>query len=211
MLIRTSGEQRISNFLLWQIAYAELYFCPKLWPDLIKKTFLKLYTIIKKEKEDLEKPVNNYIKNNSMKWLFSLLIVFLFTLENYSQGAGLTRGKQYTLGEIKVTGTSNYNEQTVVAFTGLKEGEKIYIPGERLTKVLNKLWDLGLFSDINFYLTNVDGNVADLELEITEVPKLIDIKVRGIKKRNRSEIVKDNELKEGKKVTENVKANIKVT
>jgi outer membrane protein insertion porin family len=133
----------------------------------------------------------------------------LFTLENYSQGAGLTRGKQYTIGEIKVTGTSNYNEQTVIAFTGLKEGEKIYIPGERLTKVLNKLWDLGLFSDINFYLTNVDGNVADLELEITEVPQLIDVKVRGIKKRKRSDIVKDNELKEGKKITENVKANIK--
>ncbi|MBN3036457.1 MAG: isoprenyl transferase [Bacteroidales bacterium] len=33
LLIRTSGEYRISNFLLWQIAYAELYFSPKLWPD----------------------------------------------------------------------------------------------------------------------------------------------------------------------------------
>lgn len=33
LLIRTSGEMRISNFLLWQIAYAELYFTPKLWPE----------------------------------------------------------------------------------------------------------------------------------------------------------------------------------
>lgn len=33
LLIRTSGETRISNFLLWQIAYSELYFSPKLWPD----------------------------------------------------------------------------------------------------------------------------------------------------------------------------------
>jgi undecaprenyl diphosphate synthase len=33
LLIRTSGEQRISNFLLWQLAYSELYFSPKLWPD----------------------------------------------------------------------------------------------------------------------------------------------------------------------------------
>jgi undecaprenyl diphosphate synthase len=33
LLIRTSGEQRISNFLLWEIAYSELYFSPKLWPD----------------------------------------------------------------------------------------------------------------------------------------------------------------------------------
>ncbi len=37
LLIRTSGETRISNFLLWQIAYAELYFTPVLWPDFRKK------------------------------------------------------------------------------------------------------------------------------------------------------------------------------
>ncbi len=36
LLIRTSGEQRISNFLLWQIAYAELYFTQTLWPDYTK-------------------------------------------------------------------------------------------------------------------------------------------------------------------------------
>ena len=38
-LIRTSGEMRISNFLLWQIAYAELYFTDILWPDFRKKDF----------------------------------------------------------------------------------------------------------------------------------------------------------------------------
>jgi len=37
LLIRTSGEVRISNFLLWQIAYSELYFTPKLWPDFRKE------------------------------------------------------------------------------------------------------------------------------------------------------------------------------
>ncbi len=36
LLIRTSGEYRVSNFLLWQLAYAELYFSPKLWPDFRK-------------------------------------------------------------------------------------------------------------------------------------------------------------------------------
>ena len=46
LLIRTSGEYRISNFLLWQIAYAELYFTETLWPDFRKK--------------DLEKAILNY-------------------------------------------------------------------------------------------------------------------------------------------------------
>ncbi len=41
LLIRTSGEHRISNFLLWQIAYAELYFTNTLWPDFRKKDLLQ--------------------------------------------------------------------------------------------------------------------------------------------------------------------------
>ena len=41
LLIRTSGEQRISNFLLWQIAYAELYFTDILWPDFNKENLFE--------------------------------------------------------------------------------------------------------------------------------------------------------------------------
>ena len=44
-LIRTSGEQRISNFLLWQIAYAELYFTKTLWPDFKKQDFFEAIAI----------------------------------------------------------------------------------------------------------------------------------------------------------------------
>lgn len=40
LIIRTSGEQRISNFLLWQAAYAELYFAEVLWPDFTEREFL---------------------------------------------------------------------------------------------------------------------------------------------------------------------------
>jgi undecaprenyl diphosphate synthase len=41
LLIRTSGEYRVSNFLLWQIAYSELYFTDTLWPDFTKEEFYK--------------------------------------------------------------------------------------------------------------------------------------------------------------------------
>ncbi len=39
LMIRTSGELRISNFLMWQLSYAELYFCDTLWPDFGKEDF----------------------------------------------------------------------------------------------------------------------------------------------------------------------------
>jgi undecaprenyl diphosphate synthase len=41
LLIRTSGEQRISNFLLWEIAYAELFFSDILWPDFNKENLFE--------------------------------------------------------------------------------------------------------------------------------------------------------------------------
>ena len=41
LIIRTSGEQRISNFLLWQVAYSELYFSEKLWPDFSEYDFME--------------------------------------------------------------------------------------------------------------------------------------------------------------------------
>ncbi len=44
LLIRTSGEMRISNFLLWQLAYAELYFCSCFWPEFDEKQLLQALT-----------------------------------------------------------------------------------------------------------------------------------------------------------------------
>lgn len=42
LMIRTGGEQRISNFLLWQMAYAELFFTPTMWPDFTAKEFERI-------------------------------------------------------------------------------------------------------------------------------------------------------------------------
>ena len=45
LMIRTSGEERISNFMLWQLAYSELYFSEVLWPDFSEKDFIKAVEI----------------------------------------------------------------------------------------------------------------------------------------------------------------------
>ena len=50
LLIRTSGEQRISNFLLWQISYSELYFTKKLWPDFRHRDLMKAIEVYQKRR-----------------------------------------------------------------------------------------------------------------------------------------------------------------
>lgn len=153
----------------------------------------------------MEKPVSNLVNAFTIKNFLALAAFCLFyTLSLHAQDLPLANGKEYTIGDINVTGTVSYNENTVIAFTGLQSGEKIYIPGDRISKVVKKLWDLGLFSDINIYVTNIEDGVVDLELEIQEVPVLADIKIRGVKKGEREELITENELTPGTKVTENL-------
>ena len=52
MLIRTGGEFRLSNFLLWQLAYSEIFFEKKLWPDFNEKDYTKILKKFKKTKRN---------------------------------------------------------------------------------------------------------------------------------------------------------------
>ncbi len=134
----------------------------------------------------------------------TLLALLINSISLSAQNLASANGKEYIIGKIKVTGTTSYNENTVITFTGLKKGDKIFLPGDKISQVIKKLWDLELFSDINFYVTKVEGNIADLEISIQEVSELNEARVEGIKKRKAEEIVKDNGLTKGTKVTENL-------
>jgi len=72
LLIRTSGEQRLSNFLLWQLAYTELYFTEVLWPDFRKENFYEAIVNYQnrerrfgKTSDQLDKKESNKTKNNA--------------------------------------------------------------------------------------------------------------------------------------------------
>ncbi|NJW53632.1 outer membrane protein assembly factor BamA [Salinimicrobium oceani] len=167
--------------------------------------FLRPFIIIKTENEDLEKQVSNLVSAFTTKHILALLAFgLLINFTSAAQDLPLANGKEYTIGDINVTGTVSYNEQTVIAYTGLKKGEKIFIPGDRISKVLKKLWDLGLFSDINIYVTGIEGDVADLEIEIQEVPALADVRIQGVKNKKQQDLKTETKLNVGAKVTENL-------
>ena len=154
----------------------------------------------------MERRVSKLIKQMPVKQrlLMSLLVsCFTFTSLFAQQDLPVSNGKQYTIGEISVVGAKQYNEQTVIAFTRLRSGEQVYLPGDRISNVIKKLWDLDLFSDINLYAT-INGDVVDLKFEIEEVPELNKVTITGIKEKKTKDIIKDNDLKKGTKVTENL-------
>ena len=163
-----------------------------------------LYRTIKKEKEDLEKLFNNK-KNTVISKMKYLLILFVFSISfnSLAQETTFTKGNEYTLKDVSVTGLKNFNEQTVITYTGLKEGQKIRIPGEEISAIISKLWKLDLFSDINFYLTNIQNGEASIQIDIIELPTLSEYKITGLKKSKIETIVAETELKKGKKITEN--------
>ena len=149
----------------------------------------------------MEKQASN-LRNCLLLLLILCIVLFGFNQANAQENA-YNKGKFYELGEINVTGVKSFSPQTVVAYTGLKKGQRIQIPGEEISATINKLWKLELFSDIEFFITNIDGEVADLELYIQELPTLSDYTIKGIKKGKIETIVKDTDIKKGKKLSKN--------
>ena len=131
------------------------------------------------------------------------LFILLVGINTWSQQTDFIKGNEYILNEIKVTGLKNFNEQTVITYTGLKKGQKIRIPGEEISSIISKLWKLDLFSDINFYLTDIKDNNASIQIDIIELPTLSDFKITGLKKSKIETIISDTEIKKGQKITEN--------
>ena len=156
----------------------------------------------------MEKRVNNsHLKSFYNYFLFGLFLLLGYS--NYAQTKGFVKGRTYIIDTIKVKGLKSFNAQTVISYSGIRKGQKISVPGEEISDIINKLWGLELFSDINFYVTKVKGDTIDLEIEIEELPTLTDVKIKGLKKGKIESIIKDTELTSGKKLSESFLTNTK--
>ena len=104
-----------------------------------------------------------------LKVLFTLFIIGNSNV-SIAQETNLESGKEYILADVEVTGKVSYNEQTVVTFSGLEKGQSIMVPGEEISVAIKKLWKLGLFSDVNFYINKIQGDSIFLELNLILTP-----------------------------------------
>ena len=137
---------------------------------------------------------------------FFLLGIFTSQAQNLDK---FVRGKLYTIDTILVSGIKTFSDQTVISYSQLRKGQKINIPGDEISSIIKKLWNLRLFSDINFYINEIDEDRVALEIEIEELPSLSEVKINGIKKSKIDPLLTETELEAGKKLSESFLANTK--
>jgi outer membrane protein insertion porin family len=114
------------------------------------------------------------------------------------------KGKEYILGGISVTGLKKFSEETVRVFTGLRNGQPLKLPGDKLTSAIKKLYESKQFSNVDVYLAKIDGNTIYLQFDVLELPQLNNVQITGLKKSKVKELKKETELKTGAMVTDNL-------
>ena len=139
--------------------------------------------------------MNNLAKTILLKTYFTRFIFILllsFQAVTFAQVSPVQSAPKYTIGEIEVTGNTSFSSQTVITYSGLRKGEEVSIPGDKISAAIKKLWSSNLFSSINVYVSKIEGNVADLEIELIDLPELKEAKIEGVKKKKIPEIIKEN-------------------
>ena len=86
---------------------------------------------------------------HKIKFYIFLIYFIGFSNQIIAQTDNFIKGKLYTIDSISVTGLQNFSDKTVISYSGLRKGKEIRLPGEETSGILNKLWNLDLFSDIN--------------------------------------------------------------
>ena len=151
--------------------------------------------------------MNKLVKNIQLKTFSQYTLAILFALSSFltqAQNLSYEDSKEYTIADIKVIGNTSFSEQTIITFSKLKKGDVILIPGEEISTAIKKLWTSNLFSDIEVYLSKIEGNSAYLEIRLSDLPALNELKIEGVKKGKKEALINENKLQKGVKITENL-------
>src|SRR5574343_1250814 len=85
--------------------------------------------------------------------------------------------QKYEIGGITVSGIKFLDNYALIKLTGLEVGDKIQIPGDKISGAIKKLWVQGLFDDIKINVTKVDGQLILLDIALKERPRLSRFKI----------------------------------
>ena len=132
-------------------------------------------------------------------------ITYIFLLSSLSVFSQLAEKKQsYIIGDVSVSGNTTFSPQTIVTYSGLGKGEKVTLPGEKISNAIKKLWGSNLFSSIEIFETKKSNDTVFLEISLVDLPELTNLIITGIKKNKTEDIIRENKLQNGVKVTENL-------
>jgi len=152
----------------------------------------------------LEKQANNLPNKTVLKSFIKFICTVLLFTVSFTSNAQVEEGETYLIKEIIVTGNTNFSAQTIIAYSKLRKDEEVQVGGEKIANAVKTLWKSNLFSSIDIYVTNIEGNTANLEIHLSDLPELKDITVEGVRKGKKEEVIEENKLKPGLKVTENL-------
>ena len=79
---------------------------------------------------------------------------------------------EYEIGGIRISGADHLDHPSIILLSGLSVGERIYIPSERITSAIDKLWKQGIFDDIQFNIDKIEGKTIMLNLHLATKPRL---------------------------------------
>lgn len=119
----------------------------------------------------------------------------------------------YILKDIVIDGVKKYSAEQVLRFTGLSKGEKVEIPGQKISNAIKKLWETENFSQVQVYVQNLEGESVVLRFNLQDLKELgaVSVQMKGKKKISKSKtekIVKDNKLLPGTKITNDLVASV---
>src|ERR1039457_6348235 len=113
------------------------------------------------------------------KFLLLLLMYFVFMIPVKAQvtlgqeyNLDYAAPKEYTIGGITVSGVKYLDNNVLEMLSGLTIGDKIRIPGDKISEAVKKLWDQGLFEDVQVSISRVQDNNIFLNIALKERPRL---------------------------------------
>jgi outer membrane protein insertion porin family len=112
--------------------------------------------------------------------------------------------KDYTIGGITVSGVKYLDGNVLIMISTLTVGEKIKVPGDKITQAVKKLWDQGLFEDVQISVTKIEDNNVYLDIFLKERARLSRFSFSGINKSDADNIREKIKLASGDYVTDNL-------